>query len=80
MAQIAPLHHRLEAIKMAELHDPAIDAELHFFLQELRLKLFAEPIAMQKRPQPAFAGADWRVSTKRVEEKIRLEERRVGLA
>lgn len=80
MAQIAPLHRRLEAIKMAELHDPAIDAELHFFLQELRLKLFAKPIAMQKRPQPAFAGADWRVSTKRVEEKIRLEERRVGLA
>ena len=53
---------------------------IDLYFQELRLKLFAEPIAMQKRPQPAFAGADWRVSTKRVEEKIRLEERRVGLA
>ena len=80
MLQVKPLHQRLEAIKMAEMHDPSIDAELHFLLQELRLKLFAEPMALQKRPRPAFVGSDSKVSLKRVEEKIRLEEQRVGLA
>ena len=80
MRQVAPLQRRLEAIKSAELHKPVHDAELHFFLQELRLKLFAEPIAQQKRPQPAFSGAGWKVSLKRVDEKIRFEEQRVGLA
>lgn len=80
MQQVAPLQKRIEAIKAAELHDPVNDAELHFFLQELRLKLFAEPVAQQKRPQPAFSGTGWKVSLKRVDEKIRLEEQRVGLA
>ena len=80
MQQIAPLQRRIEAIKAAEMHDPVNDAELHFFLQELRLKLFAEPVAQQKRPQPAFTGSGWKVSLKRVDEKIRLEEQRVGLA
>ena len=80
MQQVKPLHKRLEAIKMAEMHDPSIDAELHFLLQELRLKLFAEPLALQKRPRPAFVGSDSKVSLKRVEEKMRLEEQRVGLA
>jgi ATP-dependent helicase HrpA len=80
MQQVKPLHQRLEAIKMAEMHDPSIDAELHFLLQELRLKLFAEPLALQKRPRPAFVGSESKVSLKRVEEKMRLEEQRVGLA
>jgi ATP-dependent helicase HrpA len=80
MQQVKPLHQRLEAIKMAEMHDPSIHAELHFLLQELRLKLFAEPLALQKRPRPAFVGSDSKVSLKRVEEKMRLEEQRVGLA
>jgi ATP-dependent helicase HrpA len=80
MQQVAPLQKRLEAIKAAELHDPVNDAELHFFLQELRLKLFAESVAQQKRPQPAFSGTGWKVSLKRVDEKIRVEEQRVGLA
>ena len=80
MQQVAPLQQRLEAIKSAEIHNPVNDAELHFFLQELRLKLFAEPIAQQKRPQPAFSGTGWKVSLKRVDEKIRVEEQRVGLA
>lgn len=80
MQQVAPLQQRLEAIKAAELHNPVNDAELHFFLQELRLKLFAEPIAQQKRPQPAFSGTGWKVSLMRVDEKIRVEEQRVGLA
>ena len=80
MQQVAPLQKRIEAIKVAELHDPVNDAELHFFLQELRLKLFAEPVAQQKRPQPAFSGTGWKVSLKRVDEKIRFEEQRVGLA
>ena len=62
------------------MHDPVTDTELHFFLQELRLKLFAESVAQQKRPQPAFSGSGWKVSLKRVDEKIRLEEQRVGLA
>ena len=48
MQRIKPLHQRLEAIKMAEMHDPLIDVELHFLLQELRLKLFAEPVVFTK--------------------------------
>ena len=79
MQRVKPLHQRLEAIKMAEMHDPLVDAELHFLLQELRLKLFAEPVALQKRPRPAFVGRQSRVSLKRVEEKMRHEEQRVGL-
>ena len=80
MLELAPLQSRVEAIKMAELHDPEKDAELHFYLQELRLKMFAEPIALQKRPQPAFTGVDGKVSMKRLQEKVRQEEQRVGLA
>jgi ATP-dependent helicase HrpA len=80
MQQVKPLHQRLEAIKMSQMHDPLIDAELHFLLQELRLRLFAEPLALQKRPKPAFVGSESKVSLKRVEEKIRREEQRVGLA
>jgi len=80
MEQVLPLHRRLAAIAKAELYDPIIAAELHYFVQELRLKLFAEPVAQQKRPQPAFGGAGWKVSLKRVEEKILQEEQRVGLA
>ena len=80
MQQVKPLHQRLEAIKMSQMHDPLIDAELHFLLQELRLRLFAEPLALQKRPKAAFVGSESKVSLKRVEEKIRREEQRVGLA
>ena len=80
MLELAPLQSRVEAIKIAELHDPKKDAELHFYLQELRLKIFAEPIALQKRPQPAFTGVDGKVSMKRLQEKVRQEEQRVGLA
>tara|TARA_B100001248_G_scaffold253772_1_gene231393 strand:- start:61 stop:882 length:822 start_codon:yes stop_codon:yes gene_type:complete len=80
MQLVKPLHQRLKAIKMSQMHDPLIDAELHFLLQELRLRLFAEPLALQKRPKPAFMGSESKVSLKRVEEKIRREEQRVGLA
>lgn len=80
MEQVLPLHERLTAIGETELCDPVITAELHYFVQELRLKLFAEPVALLKRPQPAFSGAGWKVSFKRVDEKIRQEEQRVGLA
>ena len=80
IAQVTPLHGRLKAIGETELCDPQILTELHYFLQELRLKLFAEPVALRKRVQPAFVGPGWKVSLKRVEEKIRLEEQRVGLA
>lgn len=80
MEQVAPLHRRLADISNTELSDPVIAAELHYFLQELRLKLFAEPVALQKRPQPAFSGNGWKVSLKRVDERIRQEEQRVGLA
>jgi hypothetical protein len=36
-------------------------------------------VALQKRPRPAFVGRQSRVSLKRVEEKMRHEEQRVGL-
>ena len=44
-----------------------------FSCRSYELKCVAEPVAQQKRPQPAFSGSGWKVSLKRVDEKIRVE-------
>ena len=45
----------------------------------LKAQAICRPLALQKRPKPAFMGSESKVSLKRVEEKIRREEQRVGL-
>jgi hypothetical protein len=57
---------------------------LRFYLEELRLTLFAEAVARQKvvdHPlNDAHFGPNWKASTKRVSAALLREEQRVGLA
>jgi hypothetical protein len=78
--QIQPLENRLAAIAGNELHDAEHLLELKYYLEELRLKFFAEPVSRQKVSSHPLPPAQWKVSEKRVGEKLLLEERRVGLA
>jgi len=78
--QIQPLENRLAAISRNELHDAKHLLELKYYLEELRLKFFAEPISRQKVNSHPLPPSQWKVSEKRVGEKILLEERRIGLA
>ena len=80
IAQVSPLERRWQSISQAELHDPETDTELFFYLQELRLKLFAQPVAAKKQLDPPLDPQHWKISIKRVEERLLEEERRVGLA
>ena len=78
--QLQPLENRLAAIAHNELHDAEHLLELKYYLEELRLKFFAEPVSRQKVIAHPLPPAKWKVSQKRVGEKLLLEERRVGLA
>jgi hypothetical protein len=78
--QIQPLEKRLAAICTHELSDAEHSLELKYYVEELRLKLFAETIARQKVSAHPLPPGTWKVSEKRVGEKLLLEERRVGLA
>jgi ATP-dependent helicase HrpA len=78
--QLQPLESRLAAIGGNELHDPGHLLELKFYVEELRLKFFAEPVSRQKISAHPLPPTQWKVSEKRVEAKLLLEERRVGLA
>ena len=80
MAEVQPLEQRLAKIRDTELFDPVIDTQLKFYIQELRLKLFAEPLAKPREVNSAFSSAEWKISVKRVAAKILEEEQRVGLA
>ena len=78
--QIQPLEKRLAAICTHELSDAEHSLELKYYVEELRLKFFAETIARQKVSAHPLPPGTWKVSEKRVGEKLLLEERRVGLA
>ena len=78
--QLQPLEKRLAAISSNELHDAEHLLELKYYLEELRLKFFAEPVSRQKVSLHPLPPSLWKVSEKRVGEKLLLEERRVGLA
>jgi ATP-dependent helicase HrpA len=78
--QIQPLEKRLAAICANDLHDPLHFLELKYYIEELRLKYFAESISRQKVNMHPLPPAKWKVSEKRVDEKLLAEERRVGLA
>ena len=83
IAELAPLQVRIEQLRQAEMFDQSRYEDLRVLLEELRLKMFAEPISRQKvvnHPlDRSFFGANWKVSTKRVALIVLQEERRVGL-
>ena len=82
--EIEPLSKRYTRILGAELADHQRNTELGFYIEELRLSLFAEQVARQKvvnHPlDGAFFGPNWKVSMKRVDAQVFGEEQRVGLA
>jgi ATP-dependent helicase HrpA len=82
--EIQPLTHRLQRLSEAELADSQRCLELRFYLEELRMKLFAEQVVRQKVVRHpldnAFFGPAWKPSTKRIAGQLLAEERRVGLA
>ena len=82
--EVAPLSQRLVDIRRQELAEQQRCDELRFYLEELRLTLFAEAIARQKVADhplhDAFFGPNWKPSMKRVVAALLSEERRVGLA
>jgi len=82
--EIQPLYERLRHVQQAELADAQRCSALRFYLEELRLMLFAEPIARQKAADhplnTSFLGARWKPSFKRVAAQILAEEKRIGLA
>ncbi len=82
--EIQPLRQRLQRLSEAELADAQRCLELRFYLEELRMKLFAEQVVRQKvvhHPlDNAFFGSTWKPSTKRIAGQLLAEERRVGLA
>jgi ATP-dependent helicase HrpA len=78
--QLQPLENRLAAISNNDLHNAEHLLELKYYLEELRLKFFAERVSRQKVVSHPLPPSLWKVSEKRVVEKLLLEERRVGLA
>ena len=82
--EIEPLSKRYHKILEAELTDNQHNIELGFYIEELRLNMFAEQIGRHKVANHpldgAFFGPNWKVSLKRVDAQIFAEEQRVGLA
>ncbi len=82
--EISPLLQRLSNISKQELAEQQRCDELRFYLEEVRLTLFAEQVARQKiTPHPldtAHFGPKWKASLKRVDGALLREEQRVGLA
>ena len=82
--EIQPLLQRFDVLQKAELAIPERSEALKFYLEELRLQLFAEAVSRQKvldHPlNSSFLGERWKVSLKRVDATLRAEEQRVGLA
>ncbi len=82
MELIAPFEARLAKLSTSELYNEATEMDLRCLLQEVRLTLFAEPIARQKvdnHPLIQTYGKQWKASPKRLEQALNAEERRLGL-
>lgn len=82
--ELTPFYERLDRIRAAELAQSDRVCDLCFLLEELRLKLFAEPVSRAKlAPHPldsAYFGPGWKASAKRVSVELLAEEQRLGLA
>ncbi|MEQ9452775.1 MAG: ATP-dependent RNA helicase HrpA [Pseudomonadales bacterium] len=83
MADVAPLEASLAAFKQAELYDAVRGDQLLLLAEELRLALFAEPLARQRPVAHPLDSADiaqpWKASLKRVRAEIKRESDRLGL-
>ena len=84
MAGVQPLEARWREISTHELAEADRVQALRFLLMEMRLQLFAEPVAKRKVEahglDTSYLGGQWKASTKRVEQALHEEERRIGLA
>lgn len=80
LKQLQPLHQRLDALQKNELTNAKALEDLRFMLEELRLKTFTEPLSRQPFQGPGPDPRQWRVSSKRVIERLLNAEREVGLA
>ena len=80
LKQLQPLHQRLDALQKNELTNAQALEELRFMLEELRLKTFTEPLSRQRTQGSGPDPRQWRVSSKRVVERLLIAEREVGLA
>ncbi len=80
MQVLRPLEARLQTLAKSELCEQEEWMDLKFYLQEFRLKTFAENVAKRKVQGRNPELLSWKVSPKRVAEKLREVELRVGLA
>ena len=53
---------------------------MRFLLEELRLKTFTEALARQRIEGAVIDPRQWKVSMKRIQQRLLSEERGVGLA
>ena len=80
LQQLQPLQQRLYALQKSELADAEVTEEIRFLLEELRLKTFTESLSRQRAQSSGPDPRKWKVSSKRLEAQLLIEERRVGLA
>jgi ATP-dependent helicase HrpA len=81
---IKPLEQMRSSMPDAELYDEDLGEELMVLCEELRLSIFAEPLARQKVVNhPLNSGRvsqPWKASLKKVKEALEAETARLGLA
>ena len=80
LSQLQPLQQRFSTLQGCELADNHALQEVRFFLEELRLKTFTEALAKQRTEGAVTDPRHWKVSMKRIQERMLSEERLVGLA
>ena len=80
LEQLRPLQARFDALQLSELVDAQALQEVRFLLEELRLKTFNEALTRQRVEGAKADPRQWKVSIKRMHERLLSEERSVGLA
>jgi len=80
LSELRPLQQRFDALQASELMDSEALHEVRFLLEELRLKTFTEALARQRIEGAVIEPRQWKVSMKRIQQRLLSEERGVGLA
>jgi hypothetical protein len=80
LSELQPLQQRFDALQASELMDNQALHEVRFLLEELRLKTFTEVLARQRIEGAVVDPRQWKVSMKRIQQRLLSEERGVGLA
>ncbi len=80
LEQMRPLQERFGRLQESELVDALALQEVRFLLEELRLKTFNEALARHRVEGTIADPRQWKVSMKRMHERLLSEERVVGLA